>query len=143
MGRARRHRGGQCARLPRPARRALQPGAGPLRAPVGGDGGRDGDQPLLPGRRPVLRAVLLAPSRSGGRRSFLFFFNHTAPTETYTLSLHDALPILLWLVCTYSLAFTAGSPYIGSLDRAFLQDRKSTRLNSSHRTISYAVFCLK
>src|SRR6266704_4728352 len=65
-----------------------------------------------------------------------FFFNDTATTEIYTLSLHDALPISrpaahlrpagCWTAC-----------------RLRPRDRKSTRLNSSHVSISYAVFCLK
>src|SRR5437867_6765162 len=59
---------------------------------------------------------------------------------------------VLWVIYGYSIAFTAGSnPFWGSLDKLFMLgedpatavDRKSTRLNSSHRTISYAVFCLK
>src|SRR5438876_7571120 len=70
---------------------------------------------------------------------FFFFFNDTATTEIYTLSLHDALPI--------------SPPALGGaywyFDRVVLgmvgarEDRKSTRLNSSHPSISYAVFCLK
>src|SRR5215203_6421160 len=68
---------------------------------------------------------------------FFFFFNDTATTEIYTLSLHDALPIT-----EYGQSATGLTHYTGpSLD--FLQDRKSTRLNSSHANISYAVFCLK
>src|SRR5947209_14520134 len=77
-----------------------------------------------------------------------FFFNDTATTEIYTLSLHDALPILISTtpfrrsplfpkcssarsqICPYNRAKTS-------------KDRKSTRLNSSHANISYAVFCLK
>src|SRR5438067_8059569 len=73
-----------------------------------------------------------------------FFFNDTATTEIYTLSLHDALPIFyciyfnILLVCKItSLPF-----FILSLLNDCL-DRKSTRLNSSHVSISYAVFCLK
>src|SRR5215203_6643890 len=64
-----------------------------------------------------------------------FFFNDTATTEIYTLSLHDALPI-------YSPP-PAGraSPSPTNWPRRI--DRKSTRLNSSHANISYAVFCLK
>src|SRR5256885_8558035 len=78
---------------------------------------------------------------------FFFFFNDTATTEIYTLSLHDALPI------------SGGQPHHGRRahvradDRAGQAvlaapardqgDRKSTRLNSSHLVISYAVFCLK
>src|SRR5205807_9943316 len=76
-----------------------------------------------------------------------FFFNATAPTEIYTLSLHDALPI-------YRGAFDRSlnrrhlpEEAHGIRDVEFarerLQDRKSTRLNSSHLVISYAVFCLK
>src|SRR3712207_7184845 len=79
----------------------------------------------------------------------VFFFNDTATTEIYTLSLHDALPI-----CTQSandsmwrrssVAASSASPAViarrtGTCD----SDRKSTRLNSSHANISYAVFCLK
>src|SRR3712207_7628436 len=100
--------------------------------------------------------------------SHIFFFNDTATTEIYTLSLHDALPI-----CTASrplerpaghrartgpptrpsAALTAAnSAWLRASDRvpfekttttAQGQDRKSTRLNSSHANISYAVFCLK
>src|SRR5207253_11322923 len=68
---------------------------------------------------------------------FLFFFNDTATTEIYTLSLHDALPICIGL-CVTGWRRRRG-------DSAFQspRDRKSTRLNSSHVAISYAVFCLK
>src|SRR5690349_24702811 len=72
---------------------------------------------------------------------FFFFFNDTATTEIYTLSLHDALPILLGSrvePAPYRLAQTR--PISG---RSPTKDRKSTRLNSSHVEISYAVFCLK
>src|SRR5690242_20997522 len=79
---------------------------------------------------------------------FFFFFNDTAPTEIYTLSLHDALPISL-------RARARGDPATCALQRSgnaaprrtpggnSPTDRKSTRLNSSHMSISYAVFCLK
>src|SRR5437764_4485217 len=72
---------------------------------------------------------------------FFFFFNDTATTEIYTLSLHDALPIC---VAVHQLlpVFSAGDA-IGGAVRTTKGDRKSTRLNSSHRCISYAVFCLK
>src|SRR2546430_11721575 len=89
----------------------------------------------------------------------LFFFNDTATTEIYTLSLHDALPIsrrrrfravalhrlgllvsLLRLDRQRDGARLAVDPGEHRLDRI---DRKSTRLNSSHSQISYAVFCLK
>src|SRR3712207_9441565 len=89
--------------------------------------------------------------------SFFFFFNDTATTEIYTLSLHDALPICferlkplldeLYEFAVIALRFE-GDPdglIIYKL-RAMTnveQDRKSTRLNSSHANISYAVFCLK
>src|SRR2546429_3017882 len=71
---------------------------------------------------------------------FLFFFNDTATTEIYTLSLHDALPISLG-PRGRSAAGRARAAGRGS--RASPGDRKSTRLNSSHGYISYAVFCLK
>src|SRR5437588_3762632 len=73
-----------------------------------------------------------------------FFFNDTATTEIYTLSLHDALPILTWLDVEQG---HLGDCYFASSLSAVLfadkADRKSTRLNSSHTVISYAVFCLK
>src|SRR5437879_7679645 len=82
-------------------------------------------------------------SRSACLYSFLFsffFFNDTATTEIYTLSLHDALPISCrhrrnWLTVRRRPDSPSGS--------CQSSDRKSTRLNSSHRCISYAVFCLK
>src|SRR5256885_6207972 len=79
--------------------------------------------------------------------SFFFFFNDTATTEIYTLSLHDALPI--WhqvLECPAENLGWLAVPIVGRGDvKIVLQlgDRKSTRLNSSHLVISYAVFCLK
>src|SRR2546429_7565223 len=85
--------------------------------------------------------VIITLSKLAPRCQFLFFFfNDTATTEIYTLSLHDALPI-------YAHARPEPEPPCRddhalhlALDR---QDRKSTRLNSSHGYISYAVFCLK
>src|SRR5260221_1438151 len=72
---------------------------------------------------------------------FFFFFNDTATTEIYTLSLHDALPIS---ISGFLLARLFGAQ---DHERARFAgkaaDRKSTRLNSSHTVISYAVFCLK
>src|SRR5438067_9874267 len=75
--------------------------------------------------------------------SFFFFFNDTATTEIYTLSLHDALPIFLPPSPQQS-CFAARVKSLGDYGlRDRLLDRKSTRLNSSHVSISYAVFCLK
>src|SRR6266850_6499326 len=72
---------------------------------------------------------------------FFFFFNDTATTEIYTLSLHDALPICDSTppakVCSRNRASPSGATSRNC------PDRKSTRLNSSHLVISYAVFCLK
>src|SRR2546429_8259751 len=79
-------------------------------------------------------------SQSYSIPSLFFFFNDTATTEIYTLSLHDALPI-------YAVAPNFKWPQVWTTDLAIDQelggDRKSTRLNSSHGYISYAVFCLK
>src|SRR5256885_11603539 len=83
---------------------------------------------------------------------FSFFFNDTATTEIYPLSLHDALPIsrcLLLIAYCLSARFNRAVHFhkitlagVGLLGGS-LGDRKSTRLNSSHLVISYAVFCLK
>src|SRR5438034_4560026 len=71
-----------------------------------------------------------------------FFFNDTATTEIYTLSLHDALPILGIGVDRFAEDIDRVQGW--SRRKAYLhRDRKSTRLNSSHTVISYAVFCLK
>src|SRR5690349_22425792 len=95
---------------------------------------------------------------------FFFFFNDTATTEIYTLSLHDALPILYSMITYFTASKTIDyvvegieaytgvtiisgkseilkSKLVNELGRGI--DRKSTRLNSSHVEISYAVFCLK
>src|SRR5258707_8146644 len=79
-----------------------------------------------------------------------FFFNDTATTEIYTLSLHDALPIFYTGILDH-LPQYATIKAIGYDDAYLIRlvvdeigvDRKSTRLNSSHANISYAVFCLK
>src|SRR5439155_9396889 len=88
--------------------------------------------------------------------SVFFFFNVSATTDIYTLSLHDALPI--WLVASLAcsdpcrrsgMVYEPDSPiFAARMDAAQTcfaptKDRKSTRLNSSHVAISYAVFCLK
>src|SRR3712207_6920651 len=90
-----------------------------------------------------------------------FFFNDTATTEIYTLSLHDALPIsedyssgarrertdlnvgLSKRLLNDRLQISVGSNFGLGGTGAQQGDRKSTRLNSSHANISYAVFCLK
>src|SRR3712207_8419914 len=73
-----------------------------------------------------------------------FFFNDTATTEIYTLSLHDALPIFSQLSHAPPLiTFERGQQTTRQLSIPVKKDRKSTRLNSSHANISYAVFCLK
>src|SRR5256885_11546559 len=85
---------------------------------------------------------------------FFFFFNDTATTEIYPLSLHDALPIskLMGRIKSFdkfSVLLESGAQEqlifkhaISTISHA-RRDRKSTRLNSSHLVISYAVFCLK
>src|SRR5437667_10652619 len=83
--------------------------------------------------------------------SFFFFFNATATTEIYTLSLHDALPISVLtpsLVNQLLIGINYFNQTFDDVNHGFNMaalglDRKSTRLNSSHITISYAVFCLK
>src|SRR3712207_8472746 len=84
---------------------------------------------------------------------FCFCFNDTATTEIYTLSLHDALPIYQCRAAPFQRSRLPPSKqgFVGirvhewnpSFLGENLQDRKSTRLNSSHANISYAVFCLK
>src|SRR5438128_3968769 len=85
----------------------------------------------------------------------VFFFNAPATPEIYTLSLHDALPISFSTSTRNVIPFSGGLPVVpGVGGRGFAGingisgsplggDRKSTRLNSSHGSISYAVFCLK
>src|SRR5258708_30412816 len=85
-------------------------------------------------------AILFLLSMLPSFRFFFFFFNDTATTEIYTLSLHDALPILLKQYEGWALSLRG---QYGHDVVQFLEDRKSTRLNSSHQIISYAVFCLK
>src|SRR2546422_4094337 len=72
--------------------------------------------------------------------SIFFFFNDTATTEIYTLSLHDALPISRPPRWRGAGSRGPAPPRRGGSPSG---DRKSTRLNSSHGYISYAVFCLK
>src|SRR3712207_8156291 len=83
-----------------------------------------------------------------------FFFNDTATTEIYTLSLHDALPIsalagvdpvtmLTGPIPATAKALKRSGLSLDEIGAVEIKDRKSTRLNSSHANISYAVFCLK
>src|SRR2546421_7207472 len=76
---------------------------------------------------------------------FFFFFNDTATTEIYTLSLHDALPIFdrVPAVAEGPVGVRPAEVVPGHDGLDARVDRKSTRLNSSHDQISYAVFCLK
>src|SRR3712207_8558719 len=83
---------------------------------------------------------------------FFFFFNDTATTEIYTLSLHDALPIwVYWHDYSLLVEFEVERTLLNGIRKYLVRDmkafifldRKSTRLNSSHANISYAVFCLK
>src|SRR3712207_7396062 len=93
---------------------------------------------------------------------YFFFFNDTATTEIYTLSLHDALPICAYvdggddsalgnliadaLKADATIVRNGQAPQIAMMNPGGIRadlDRKSTRLNSSHANISYAVFCLK
>src|SRR5256885_16353427 len=72
-----------------------------------------------------------------------FFFNDTATTEIYTLSLHDALPIFGDHARPGALTSISQPSSRRNPSSQSVRDRKSTRLNSSHLVISYAVFCLK
>src|SRR5947199_7207087 len=93
--------------------------------------------------------MLLWRGGRGLHRLGFFFFSVPATPEIYTLSLHDALPISssrtarprLWPRPSFASSATGSSP--GGSGETGGRDRKSTRLNSSHLGISYAVFCLK
>src|SRR3712207_8353485 len=92
---------------------------------------------------------------SAGGCYVVFFFNDTATTEIYTLSLHDALPICPARQVppaddggggdrnTDLSSGAAPQGLCAAVERGHYRDRKSTRLNSSYANISYAVFCLK
>src|SRR5947209_12329031 len=83
------------------------------------------------------------------RTLLFFFFTDTATTEIYTLSLHDALPISRTrhhdslVARADGLARRVRADELRRFQHRCRRDRKSTRLNSSHANISYAVFCLK
>src|SRR5438552_10380860 len=87
--------------------------------------------------------------QSESKSVYLFFFHDTATTAIYTLSLHDALPIYRRRrprIAGGGRPPGGAAPGAGHVDRRAPRggrDRKSTRLNSSHQIISYAVFCLK
>src|SRR5207244_13566212 len=94
--------------------------------------------PTLP--QPYYSFLLICPARSP---SFSFFFNDPAPPEIYTLSLHTLFRSSASGVCASAAASSAAVRRRSCLRAAWIRDRKSTRLNSSHQIISYAVFCLK
>src|SRR5438128_10171872 len=75
--------------------------------------------------------------------AYIFFFTDTATTEIYTLSLHDALPIYRGDCHETATRVDYANGRCGQRIAELILDRKSTRLNSSHGSISYAVFCLK
>src|SRR5258708_39042769 len=97
-----------------------------------------------------MRLTVLCVPTAFMRPLLVFFFNDTATTEIYTLSLHDALPI--WSPDgrfngswgpAIAVRPVRRKPSSGRAWPEIAGDRKSTRLNSSHQIISYAVFCLK
>src|SRR5258705_8970990 len=86
--------------------------------------------------------ILLLSARPQDLAFFFFFFNDTATTEIYTLSLHDALPISVE-VGVLQGAVQLRPAHAPHAPQRIAADRKSTRLNSSHLGISHADFCLK
>src|SRR3712207_7408518 len=99
------------------------------------------DAPRLPYMSPDPAPIVYAQDRVLVARNGFFFFNDTATTEIYTLSLHDALPIS-WDTYHSMAGQAVPRPRLGSKP-VNPGDRKSTRLNSSHANISYAVLWLK
>src|SRR5436309_67932 len=95
----------------------------------------------------TLRVRVLSSSSPDSSSSVsFFFFNDTATTEIYTLSLHDALPISRRRIISGDRRrgrLRLAGRFVHGRARVGWEDRKSTRLNSSHVKISYAVFCLK
>src|SRR2546427_520056 len=101
----------------------------------------------------LIHVVSSRSQRSKTHEHSYFFFNDTATTEIYTLSLHDALPIsrlaanpAVHVVAKTRRVLSANRDFPGrglsECIESFPEDRKSTRLNSSHSQTSYAVFCL-
>src|SRR5947209_9194165 len=98
--------------------------------------------------RRISSCAMFSSCRLSRSSLYAFFFNDTATTEIYTLSLHDALPILAVAARAFDVEAAGGIDHrkihvedlVARVPRG---DRKSTRLNSSHANISYAVFCLK
>src|SRR5437773_12568778 len=90
----------------------------------------------------LVYGIPLTPNRTHYGFAF-FFFDDTASTDIYTLSLHDALPICPAQVRPAVVRGPDRHAAQAVPPQDARQDRKSTRLNSSHITISYAVFCLK
>src|SRR6266542_238128 len=107
------------------------------------------DQTALPHRFATLRLTTLADavraiaSMQVRGAPLIFFFTDSATTDIYTLSLHDALPISRWPGGCASPSGRSDPRRACRPSPPRLRDRKSTRLNSSHGSISYAVFCLK
>src|SRR5437588_12535851 len=95
----------------------------------------------------LVQCISVFTYRFHSSSTILFFFNDPATTEIYTLSLHDALPIYHDVPESPSMTQRPGTEGIWSMtgrpSGLIMIDRKSTRLNSSHTVISYAVFCLK
>src|SRR5437879_7897128 len=98
------------------------------------------------------RTRLLVIKLSQTTPTAIFLLHTTAATEIYTLSLHDALPISRWIIfqgcrapaeSEETLCLPVRPATCALQSKRAEPDRKSTRLNSSHRCISYAVFCLK
>src|SRR2546422_10637202 len=92
--------------------------------------------------RPLIVHIISSLQRTDSVLLF-FFFNDTATTEIYTLSLHDALPISGGRRGGRRRPERPVDRSAATVARGHRGDRKSTRLNSSHGYISYAVFCLK
>src|ERR1017187_6918663 len=93
------------------------------------------------GQRQLFRVA--SPTDCGTQGGSSFFFNDPATTEIYSLPLHAPLPIFINAASLVERLGLALRRFGREVLRQAGEDRKSTRLNSSHRCISYAVFCLK